>query len=840
MRIVIDMQGAQSASKFRGIGRYSLCFARAVAQQNRDHEIILLLSGLLQDEILSIRKEFSQWLPPDQILTWHATGPVCASIASNRERRIRAELVREAFIENLEPDVIHIISIFEGFIDDSVTSVKSFDTRTIVSATFYDLIPLGAPEHYLDGDAAFKTFYFEKLDNLKRCDALFSISEFACEEAISLLEFERGQIKVVGAACDEKFLGRAHTNDNTEELHQLGIDKPFLLYLGATDERKNLPRLIQACAKVPQIASGTWQLVLAGGMPAEHRHELAKECRRNRLGRDVVKFTGHITDQQCFDLYSSCRLFVFPSLSEGFGLPPLEAMQCGAPTIGSNATSLAEVIGAKYAMFDPTDTHEMAELIKRGMADEDFRAKLKINASKQANKFCWNETARRAIRSWEDIFHGESVSKRNTNAIIDDLISRTAETLDGNIESEELCELTTRIAQIKPKKQSKQFLVDITEFAQQDAKTGIQRVVRNYLENWVTNPPPGFDLLPIYAETNSEYRYAQDFMLRSFNFNLGKHRDDLVEYDAGDIFFCPDPSFSIQANNLNTYELMQQIGVTVAFLVHDLLPLELRSFFPTELVQNFERWTRTIFSADILICISNATKVAVEKQLSAWEIDTQSQPKVFCSYIGSDLKFASANDNHRARDDSERRALEFLSVGTIEPRKGHMQVIRAFERLWDEGLSPKLRIVGKYGWLAEETINAIQTSKYLNQNLFWYSEVDDRELVELYKSSDALIAASYGEGFGLPLVEAANYGLPIIARDILVFREIAGGSAFYFKASNASELAETLKIWIGKRLAGEDFLPNAAKMISWATSAKNTADILVFKNRPKVAPQSST
>ena len=146
MRIVMDLQGAQTESRFRGIGRYTLSLTQAVVRNRGEHEIILALSGLFPDTIEPIRAAFEGLLPQENIRVWHAPGPVAESQPGNDARREIAELTREAFLATLQPDVIHICSLFEGYVDDAVASIGKFDQSTPVSVALYDLIPLLSPD----------------------------------------------------------------------------------------------------------------------------------------------------------------------------------------------------------------------------------------------------------------------------------------------------------------------------------------------------------------------------------------------------------------------------------------------------------------------------------------------------------------------------------------------------------------------------------------------------------------------------------------------------------------------------------------------------------------------
>src|SRR5690606_31601267 len=149
MRIVIDMQGAQSESRYRGIGRYTLAFAKSVIRNRGKHEVILAMNGLFPATVKSIRDEFYELLPRENLRVWHAPGPVNEDQRENLDRRHVAEIIREDFLESLNPDIIHVTSLFEGYTDNDVVSIGKFQHETPVSCMLYDLIPLLNSYHYL-------------------------------------------------------------------------------------------------------------------------------------------------------------------------------------------------------------------------------------------------------------------------------------------------------------------------------------------------------------------------------------------------------------------------------------------------------------------------------------------------------------------------------------------------------------------------------------------------------------------------------------------------------------------------------------------------------------------
>jgi glycosyltransferase involved in cell wall biosynthesis len=161
----------------------------------------------------------------------------------------------------------------------------------------------------------------------------------------------------------------------------------------------------------------------------------------------------------------------------------------------------------------------------------------------------------------------------------------------------------------------------------------------------------------------------------------------------------------------------------------------------------------------------------------------------------------------------------FLMVGTVEPRKAHAQVVAAFDRMWQGGSDACLVIVGKQGWMVDDLAARLRTHPGRGSCLFWFEAASDELLDMLYGSATALIAASRGEGFGLPIVEAARRGVPVIARDIPVFREVAGDHAAYFQDDTPVALADTLAAWMAAHSSGNAPDPNGLAVVDWSTSA---------------------
>jgi glycosyltransferase involved in cell wall biosynthesis len=362
MRIIIDLQGAQTRSRFRGIGRYTLSLSKAMVQRNSNHEFIIVLNGQFSSSSTPLRREFFNILPEENIVTWHAPGPTCSINMRNRWRYEVATLIREAFIETLQPDWIHISSFLEGYGDNAVTSIGKFDQRTPVSVSIYDLIPLANPKDYLEPYPLFKKFYLSHVAQLRNASQLLAISEFSRMEAIELLDVDPDSVINISSAAEAIFKPLSGAAPETDRLlENLGIDGKFVLYTGGADKRKNLRMLINAYACLPADIRQNCRLVFAGKLMEIEKSNLQREARSSGLQEGELVLAGYVSDEELVGMYNRCSLYVFPSYHEGFGLPALEAMACGAPVIGARASSLVEVIDNPEALFDPRSQASLGE-----------------------------------------------------------------------------------------------------------------------------------------------------------------------------------------------------------------------------------------------------------------------------------------------------------------------------------------------------------------------------------------------------------------------------------------------------------------------------------------------
>ena len=400
MRIVIDLQSCQSGSKRAGIGRYAMGLATAMAAQPRDHEIWIVLSALMPETIPEVRRAFDGLLPANRIQIFECP----ANIDTRRAEpaRVRAaEIVREDFLKSLQPDIVHIASLFEGFDEEVITSVGQHFPSAQTAVTLYDLIPLVYSTRYLP-DSKSRDYYERKIENIKNAGLLLAISEYSRQEGIDLLGCDPEDVVNISSAADERFKPTAIDPARAARLlSRYGIRRKFLMYTASFDSRKNQTGLISAFALLPRELRQHYQLAIVGNGSDEAVSKAKLLAEKSGLGPDEVVFPGHIVDGDLVALYNLCHLFILPSLAEGFGLPALEAMACGTATIGSNVTSLPEVIGWSEASFDPTNPAKIAEKIYQALTDDGFLKELRQRGLEQAKTFSWAKCAEHAFDAFE-------------------------------------------------------------------------------------------------------------------------------------------------------------------------------------------------------------------------------------------------------------------------------------------------------------------------------------------------------------------------------------------------------------------------------------------------------
>jgi glycosyltransferase involved in cell wall biosynthesis len=254
----------------------------------------------------------------------------------------------------------------------------------------YDLVWILYPET-MQFKALFKRLMLRH--NLKRLDILISISDNTKKDAIEKLKL-RAPVITIPLAADRNIYYFAGTAEIRNVQKKYGITKKYILSVCTLEPRKNLASLITAYEKMP--GQEQFQLVLVG-MPGWIQDDFFKSIGKLRLKRNII-LTGYVPASDLAGLYTGAEVFVFPSLYEGFGLPVLEAMQCGCPVIASNSSSIPEVVGDAGILVDPLDTTALASAIYQVIINTKIRKSLRQKGIIRSREFSWEKTAKKLLR----------------------------------------------------------------------------------------------------------------------------------------------------------------------------------------------------------------------------------------------------------------------------------------------------------------------------------------------------------------------------------------------------------------------------------------------------------
>ena len=257
----------------------------------------------------------------------------------------------------------------------------------------------------------------------------------------------------------------------------------------------------------------------------------------------------------------------------------------------------------------------------------------------------------------------------------------------------------------------------------------------------------------------------------------------------GDVLFTPAYWHDIDPE---IYRNIRSAGTKVVVLVHDILPILFDRFYPAPWCYEFKANVTAAFTyVDAFFCVSDFTRAAL---MEFGTRQKQKIPPMMTAYNGFEplvprevLETSEFKENRSflLRKHSQEafggHSRPFIMVGTIEPKKGHLPTIRCFEAIWRAGHPRNLVIIGRRGWLEQPIVDAIERSAYYEEKLFWFSDFDDFDLAQAYSRAHALILSSFGEGFGIPMIEASYFAKPTIALDTPIAREVLGPSGLFFR-----------------------------------------------------------
>lgn len=373
-------------------------------------------------------------------------------------------------------------------------------------------------------------------------------------------------------------------------------------------------------------------------------------------------------------------------------------------------------------------------------------------------------------------------------------------------------------------KPARQLLIDVSVLSREDARTGIQRVVREIWKALSQIEIAGLDIRPVFATRTSGFTYASNDFLQVGQAQTGGP----VAVTDGDIFLALDFSPAILPLHENQLQRWKAQGVRLSAVLYDMLPTTNPRWFGWRSTHNFRRWlgciTRQVHQ---ILCISDDVRNLIETRLS--------RPRLFARHQRIDLEtimLSGAIDEsllaniETASDDPvavwTSGVPTVLLVGTIEPRKGHDVTLSAFEQIWrDRPDAPtKLLMVGKRGWKTEKLQRRILQHPEFGKRLLWAPSVSDALLVRLYDLCAGVIVPSYAEGFGLPIAEALFMGKSVLARDVPVVRAFRSPHLLLFEDDRPAPLAVKIEDWL-ERVSEGFGARERGEGPSWADAARS-------------------
>lgn len=339
---------------------------------------------------------------------------------------------------------------------------------------------------------------------------------------------------------------------------------------------------------------------------------------------------------------------------------------------------------------------------------------------------------------------------------------------------------------------------DVTVLSVVDNKTGVQRVIRSVFQEIKPLIKDRYEIIPVSCTAvNRGFLVLHE--IDSWEKREFKPTKYKISPKDGDVFLSLEQAFVEHLAQEETFRDMKERGCRIILTVYDLLPLELPHCFPHEVKDIFEKWLLSASNFAEFLSDSKTVQADLIYYLATKNIKANDS---YWFYPGSDFVQKISTSGQTPEQSLYLRNLKnfkynFLMVGTIEPRKGHKIILDLFSQLWEvaeDNIS--LTFIGKEGWMVGELIKSISNSKYFNKTLFWFSDASDSFLDLCYKETDAVIVASLNEGFGLPIIEAAQRNCRIIANDIPVFREVSPEGCFFLNLTNPIVALKQLKDWL--------------------------------------------
>ncbi|MFA0049345.1 glycosyltransferase [Vibrio sp. 10N.261.51.F11] len=730
MKILIDLQAQQTQSRYRGIGRYSLELTKSILQLGTNHEFIVLFNSSNCEELDDVVSTLRDCDCNVDIKYFDTLKNISELVPEHQGEILVSELIRDNFIESLKPEYILVTSLIEGTHGDFIASVSG-RTKIPTGIVGYDLIPLTDKDNYLGTEQA-QSWYNRKCESIFRSDHIFTISESVSEEFGKLLDINEEKLVNISSAVDDRFkiLGDDYLENSI--LSSLSVDNEYILYTGALDSRKNLSLLLESYARLKSSLRDKHSILLVGKYDEHDKIKILTQVKKLGINKNNIVFSGYITDEQLVQLYNHAYLFVFPSKHEGFGLPVLEAMACGIPTICSNSTSLPEVMGDDAAMFDPNSVDSLYPMLERALTDQNYRSWLKAHAEKRTKLFSWDYTAKTLLQTIESIeTHHNEVTHLDYKMLIEEIAQLANE---YNFDDTTLIRVSKCIS-------SNQIRLD-------------KRVPTEKL-NWRIEGP--FDSSYSLALLNRETARALDALGQ----NVVLHSTE----GPGD--FIPNLEFLQKTPDINALyqkSLMDNEMETNEVVSRNLYPPRVSEMNGEIKLLHHYAWEESGFPQHWVKEFNNhlSGMTCLSEHVRKIMIDNGVNLPMITSGCGTDHWLRIQPDQDYS---VEGKAFRFLHVSSCFPRKGVNILLDAFGKAFTKEDDVSLVIKtfeNPHNTLIQDLEQRRKDNPRFPDVVVIFDDITEAQLKAVYESCDILVAPSLAEGFGLPMAEAIYSGLGVV------------------------------------------------------------------------------
>lgn len=809
LRLWLDGQCLQTASRMRGIGRYVEGLIRGIINSSQQVDLHVSLNADLPQEAVAARDFLSKWIKAENIHVWHGTAEQGESIEGLTDERRLSEIALAHHVSCISPDVALSASPFEGAYDRTVPLLPNQISEVPIASIFYDAIPLRFQEHYLR-DRLAKKYYRRRLEAFSEYDCNLCISNFAKQELVDLIGINHSV--VIGAGVSDHFVKLRNPLEHQPRIHNT------LLYVGGVDWRKNVSAVIEAIGLLEEKQKGAVKFLVVGDLDVHAKLTLKRKWSNLQLPEENLQLIGHIPDDALFDYYRKVSAVIQPSLMEGFGLTALEAILCGTPVIAANAGALPEVIIDKTHLFDPTNHADISCHISQVLSMKGI-SNLSLEAVDHARKFSWERTTNITIEALRRVAQRQTGSRSmEENSRIALKALRAADDLRVPRDLVLGCLARSEIRQPR----TQRLILEATSTIITDGGSGIQRVVKKISSAMPSNADAS--IIVGFSDNSNEW-----FEVEKRRLNIGveaiKRTGNRIYFTQRDHILMLDSSWTFHAEHAKSLINARLRGAKVTTCLYDTVPLRASGFTHVGMPPVFSQWLQTALTYSTgFVCISKAVAdelIEILKQLRfPRPLDVGFWP------LGADfgpICEAALKETHHTS------APGFLMVGTIEPRKGYGVALDAFDLLWQQNIDAKLTILGKKGWSSSYLIRRLENHPENGRRLFWRHDATDTELAQEYASADCLIASSFAEGFGLPIVEAGYFGKPIIASDIPVFREVSAKSvrSSFFTVGDSRSLANSIRSFIMSGRNDWSRLRQDQPWENWQQSASRLQEVIL-------------